>query len=131
MATFVLVHGGGHGGWCYQKVKRLLEPAGHEVFAPSLTGLAERSHLLSPDVDLDMHINDVVQLLHYWDLARRRARRPQLRRHGDHRRRRPLADRIGKLVYLDSANPTNGQSLVEVSADLRNGPHDGHDRRRR
>ena len=45
MTTYVLVHGGGHGGWCYKKVKRILEAAGHEVFAPSLTGLAERSHL--------------------------------------------------------------------------------------
>ena len=68
MATYVLVHGGGHGGWCYAKVKRLLEAAGHEVFAPSLTGLAERSRSLSRPIDLDFHIDDVVQLLTYWDL---------------------------------------------------------------
>jgi hypothetical protein len=46
MATYVLVHGGGHGGWCYQRVARMLRSAGHEVYAPSMTGLAERSHLL-------------------------------------------------------------------------------------
>lgn len=69
MSTFVLVHGGGHGGWCYAKVKRRLEALGHEVFAPSLTGLAERSGALSPSIDLDTHIEDVVQLLHYWDLG--------------------------------------------------------------
>lgn len=39
MATYVLVHGGGHGGWCYQPVARLLRAAGHEVYAPTLTGL--------------------------------------------------------------------------------------------
>jgi len=118
VATYVLVHGGGHGGWCYQKVKRLLEPAGHEVFAPSLTGLAERSHLLSPDVDLALHINDVVQLLHYWDL-----RDVVLVGHsyggmvitGVADR---AADRIGKLVYLDAANPTNGESLVDVAGPI-------------
>ena len=49
MATYVLVHGGGHGGWCYQKVARRLRAAGHEVHAPTLTGLGERSHLLGPD----------------------------------------------------------------------------------
>ncbi|MET0904411.1 MAG: alpha/beta fold hydrolase, partial [Acidimicrobiales bacterium] len=62
MTTYVLVHGGGHGGWCYAKVKRRLEAAGHEVVAPSLTGLAERSMSLSTDIDLDHHIDDVVQL---------------------------------------------------------------------
>jgi len=118
VATYVLVHGGGHGGWCYQKVKRLLEPAGHEVFAPSLTGLAERSHLLSPEVDLDLHISDVVELLHYWDL-----RDVVLVGHsyggmvitGVADR---AADRVGKLVYLDAANPRNGQSLVEVAGPI-------------
>ncbi|MBV8950369.1 MAG: alpha/beta fold hydrolase, partial [Actinobacteria bacterium] len=68
MSTFVLVHGGGHGGWCYAKVKRILETSGHEVFAPSLSGLAEHTAVLSPAIDLDFHINDVLQLLHYWDL---------------------------------------------------------------
>lgn len=70
MATFVLVHGGGHGGWCYQRVARLLRRAGHEVAAPTLTGLGERSHIL------------------------------------------------GKLVYLDAANPANGQSLVDVAGPV-------------
>jgi pimeloyl-ACP methyl ester carboxylesterase len=115
MSTFVLVHGGGHGGWCYAKVKRRLEALGHEVFAPSLTGLAERSGALSPSIDLDTHIEDVVRLLHYWDL-----RETIVVGHsygdmvitgvGD---RSP--DRVGKLVYLDAANPTNGQSLVDVT----------------
>ncbi|TML62587.1 MAG: alpha/beta hydrolase [Actinobacteria bacterium] len=118
MATYVLVHGGGHGGWCYAKVKRLLEAAGHEVFAPSLTGLAERSHLLSPAIDLNMQITDVVQLLHYWDL-----RDVVLVGHsyggmvitGVADR---TAERIGKLVYLDAANPTNGQSLLDVAGPI-------------
>ena len=118
MATYVLVHGGGHGGWCYAKVKQRLERAGHEVFAPSLTGLAERSHLLSPAVDLDMHIGDVVQLLHYWDL-----RDVVLVGHsyggmvitGIADR---ATDRVAKLVYLDAANPRNHQSLVDVAGPV-------------
>ncbi len=68
MATFVLVHGGGHGGWCYQKVARLLRAAGHEVYSPTLTGLGERSHLVSSEVDLDLQITDVVNVLRYEDL---------------------------------------------------------------
>ena len=118
MTTYVLVHGGGHGGWCYAKVKRLLEAAGHEVFAPSLTGLAERSHLLSPSIDLDTHITDVVSLLHHWDL-----RDVVLVGHsyggmvvtGIADR---ASDRVGKLVYLDAANPRNGMSLVDVAGPI-------------
>lgn len=115
MATYVLVHGGGHGGWCYQPVSRLLQSRGHVVYAPSLTGLAEREHLLSPAVDLDLQITDVVKLLHFEDLSD-----VILVGHsyggmvitGIADR---ATDRIGHLVYLDAANPKNGQSLVDVA----------------
>jgi hypothetical protein len=45
MATFVLVHGSCHGGWCWKKVIPLLHKHGHNVYTPTLTGLGERSHL--------------------------------------------------------------------------------------
>ena len=63
MATFVLVHGGWFGGWCWQKVIPFLEAAGHEVHAPTLTGLAERASELSPEVGLETHIQDIIGLL--------------------------------------------------------------------
>jgi pimeloyl-ACP methyl ester carboxylesterase len=118
MATFVLVHGGGHGGWCYQKVARRLQAEGHVVYAPTLTGLGERAHLLSPDIDLDLHIDDVVRVLHYEHL-----RDVVLVGHsyggmvitGVADR---AADRIGRVVYLDAANPVNGQSLVDVAGPI-------------
>jgi pimeloyl-ACP methyl ester carboxylesterase len=118
MATYVLVHGGGHGGWCYQRVARRLRSAGHEVYTPTLTGLGERSHLLSPSIDLDLHINDVVALLHYEDL-----RDVILVGHsyggmvitGVADR---AAERVGRVVYLDAANPVNGQSLVDVAGPI-------------
>jgi hypothetical protein len=68
MHTYVLVRGGGHGGWCYERVARILRAAGHAVYAPTLTGLGERSHLIGPEIDLDLHIQDVVAVLHYEDL---------------------------------------------------------------
>jgi pimeloyl-ACP methyl ester carboxylesterase len=118
MATYVLVHGGGHGGWCYDRVAALLRTAGHEVHAPSLTGCGDRAHLLSDRVDLDLHITDVVNLLHYYDL-----RDVILVGHsyggmvitGIADR---AHDRVGKLVYLDAANPRNGQSLVDVAGPI-------------
>ena len=68
MATYILVHGGGHGGWCYQLVTRRLQAAGHLVYAPSLPGMGEHTHQLHPGIDLDAHIDDVVNLLFYEDL---------------------------------------------------------------
>jgi len=118
MATYVLVHGGGHGGWCYGRVARLLRAEGHDVYTPTLTGLGERAHLLDDRVDLHRHVEDVVAVLDFEDLhdvvlvghsyggmvitgaADRAARR------------------VGRLVFLDAANPVNGQSLVDVSGPI-------------
>ena len=61
--TFVFVSGAFCGGWIWRRVTDRLEQGGHKVFAPSLTGLGERSHLLSKDVSLDTQIADVVNLI--------------------------------------------------------------------
>lgn len=123
MTTFVLVHGAGHGGWCYQRVARLLEAAGETVYTPTLTGLGERSHLISSEVDLETHITDVVNLLHYEDV-----RDAVLVGHsygafvatGAADR---ASERIAKLVHLDAppvdAPPKNGQTVVDAYPPLR------------
>lgn len=63
MSTFVLLHGAWHGGWVWRRVASHLRGAGHEVLAPTLTGVSDRAHLLSPAVGLDTHVRDVVALL--------------------------------------------------------------------
>ena len=68
MATFVLVHGAWWGAWCWRRVARLLTQSGHEVFTPALTGVGERSHLLTPDINLDTHILDVVNVMKWQEL---------------------------------------------------------------
>jgi pimeloyl-ACP methyl ester carboxylesterase len=113
MATFVLVHGGGHGGWCYQKVARLLLAKGHIVYAPSLPGMGEHSHMVHPGIDLDAHIDAVVNLLFWEDL-----RDVILVGHsyggmvitGIADR---ATERTGHRVYLDAAYPKHGESLHE------------------
>jgi pimeloyl-ACP methyl ester carboxylesterase len=70
MATFVLVHGSCHGGWYWKKVTPLLRKYyGHDMYFPTLTGLGERSHLVSKDIDLYTHVRDITQLLEYEDLT--------------------------------------------------------------
>ena len=89
MATFVLVHGAWHGSWCWKRVRKALQAEGHDVFTPTLTGVGERSHLISPQVNLDTHVADVVNLIRWEELDRRRALRPLVRRLRHHGRRRP------------------------------------------
>ena len=63
MAAFVLVHGAFFGAWCWERVVPRLRARGHEVHPVTLTGLGERSHLLTPEVSLRTHVDDVVNLL--------------------------------------------------------------------
>jgi len=117
MATFVLVHGAWHGGWCWRFVRRFLKH--HEVFAPSLTGLGERRHLARPDIDLETHIEDVVALLELEDL-----KDVTLVGHsyggmvvtGAADR---LPERIARLVYLDAFVPENGKCLLDYAVPER------------
>jgi pimeloyl-ACP methyl ester carboxylesterase len=115
MATFVLVHGAWFGGWCWQKVIPFLEAAGHEVYAPTLTGLAERASELSPEVGLDTHIQDIVGLLEEKNLNG-----VILVGHSyggmvitgvvDQ-----APERIAHLVYLDTFVPRDGDSMANIS----------------
>ena len=118
MATYVLIHGAWHGGWCWKSVAPALRRAGHEVYAPSLTGMGERRHLARPDIDLDTHIEDVVLLMEMEDL-----RDVILIGHsyggmvvtGAADR----SDRVGQLVYLDAFVPENGRCLLDYAVPER------------
>lgn len=118
MATYLLVHGGGGGGWVWGRLAPLLRAAGHEVWTPTLTGVGERSHLLRPETDLETHIADVLAVMFYEDLTD-----VILVGHsyggmvitGVADR---ASERIGQLVYLDAAMPQDGESLVDLSPEL-------------
>ncbi len=114
-ADFVLVHGGGHGGWCWQRVAEPLRAMGHRVYTPTLTGLGERVHLLTPDTDLTTHITDVVNVLKWEDLddvilVGHSYGGMVITGVADR-----ALDRIAQLVYLDAAHPKNGQSLADIN----------------
>jgi pimeloyl-ACP methyl ester carboxylesterase len=69
-ATFVLVHGPGHGGWCWRFLAPILRSAGHNVYTPTLTGLGASSHLLHKlRISLDTHVKDMTNTLFYEDLT--------------------------------------------------------------
>lgn len=114
MATFVLVHGAWHGGWCYKRTAAHLRAAGHEVYTPTLTGLGERAHLMSRAVDLDTHIEDILGVFRWEELAD-----VVLCGHSyGGMVITGVADRVPEkiraLVYLDAFVPGNGESLFDL-----------------
>ena len=108
------MHGGWGGGWEWRDVDRLLRAEGHDVSRPTLTGLGERAHLLSPSVDLNTHVEDVVRHLEFEGLEE-----VVLCGHSyggmvvtGVADRAP--ERVARLVYVDAFVPTDGQSLFDL-----------------
>jgi pimeloyl-ACP methyl ester carboxylesterase len=109
--TFVLVHGASHGGWCYERVAKILRTQGHRVFTPTLTGCAERLEEMSPATNLTMHVNDILGLFE--------------REHLDNvflcghsyggmvitGVANIIPDRIRNLVFIDAVVPENGKCM--------------------
>ena len=63
MANYLLVHGAWGGAWYWRDTLNTLIRAGHRAHAVTLTGLGERAHLLTPDINLETHIADVLGAL--------------------------------------------------------------------
>lgn len=117
--TFVLVHPAWHGAWVWKKVVPLLERRGHQVITPTLAGLGERSHLASPEIGLETHVNDVVTVLKHENL-----RDAVLVGHSSSGAViTGAADRapehLGQVVYLDAFVPEDGQAVLDLIAPER------------
>ena len=114
--TFVLVHGAWHGGWCWVRVAERLQAAGHRVFTPTLTGLGDRAHLLSPDVGLDTFIEDVVGTLETGGLTDTILVGHSFGGVPITGAADRMPDRIAQLVYLDAMLPQDGRSVFDLVA---------------
>ncbi|MEU8975709.1 alpha/beta fold hydrolase [Streptomyces monashensis] len=117
MTTFVLVPGACHGAWWFEPLARQLREAGHQAYPLTLTGLGARKHLLSASVNLDTHIDDVVNLLEDEQLTG-----VVLVGHsyagmvitGAADR---VPNRVEGLVYLDAFLPEDGDSCWTLTTD--------------
>lgn len=117
MAIFVLVHGMWHGSWCWKKVTPLLRAAGHEVNTPTLTGVGERAHLRYADIDMNTHIQDVVNVLDYEDL-----REVVLVGHSLAGFMAPAVaerapERLAHVIDLDGPLPVDGKAFKDLLPD--------------
>lgn len=115
MATFVLVHGAFRGAHTFGRIRGPLRDAGHEVFTPSLTGIGERVHLCSPQVDLGTHIRDVVNVILYEDLMDIVLLGFSYGGFVITGVLQYASDRVSHLVYLDAFVPKDGESLNSLS----------------
>ncbi len=114
MTTLVLIHCGFAGGWTWREVANRLRHFGHEVFTPTLTGLGERAHLASPEVDLNTHIQDIVGVLECEDLndiLLVASSSGSMAMTGTAER---TPKRIRELVYVDTLVPRDGQSWIDL-----------------
>jgi len=114
MSTFVLVHGGWHGGWCWRKVTPLLRAGGHDVYTPTLDGQGDRVHLANPTIDLAANTRDISALLEYEDL-----RDVVLVGHSSSgaviaAAADVVGERLRRLVYLDAFVPQVGESVFDL-----------------
>src|SRR5450432_3184905 len=113
--TFLVCHGAWGGGFSWKKMHPLMHAAGHRLVTPTYTGLGEREHLANPSIDLETHIQDILNVIKYEDL-----RDIVLIGHsyggmvatGVADRAR---DRIAQLIYLDAFVPKDGQSLHDLN----------------
>ena len=113
--TFLVCHGAWSAGWAWKKMHPLMQAAGHRLVTPSYTGLGERAHLANPSIDLETHIEDMLNVIKYEDL-----RDIVLVGHsyggmvatGVADRAR---DRVAQLIYVDAFVPEDGQSLFDLN----------------
>ncbi len=87
------------------------------MFTPTLTGVGERSHLLSRDVDLDTHVADVANLMIWEDLrdvvlVGHSYGGCVVRQVADR-----MPDRIRSLIHLDAFVPDDGKALFDYLPD--------------
>lgn len=124
MATFVLVSGGHiyrdgtgnrlDGAWIWREVQRELCGLGHDVFAPTLMGIGEKAHLVSPEIDLTTHINDVMGTIYCeelrdvilvgWSIAGITITCVA----------GTAPERLRHLVYVDALAPHDGQRFADI-----------------
>ncbi len=114
MTTFVLLHGGGMGGWTWKYVREILEAKGHKVYTPTFTGFGERAHLIGRDVGNATHVTDIVNVFHYEDISD-----AVLVAHSYAGTVAPgviaqVGDRIKTVIYLDAIVPHSGERIASL-----------------
>lgn len=114
MSNYVLVHPAWFGGWCWAKVSPILRSKGHDARTPTLTGLGERVHLARPEIGLETHVQDIVNVIEFENLhdvilVGNSSTGLVITGVADR-----VPERIANVVYLDAFLPEDGQSMFDI-----------------
>ncbi|MDT0549986.1 alpha/beta fold hydrolase [Streptomyces lonegramiae] len=120
---FVLLHGGRHGGWCWKHVASALRQQGHVVYTPTLTGLGERAHLLSPAIGLDTHVQDLVSVFEFEDIQDAVLVAHSYGGMVASGAMERIADRVRRIVFFDAHLPRTGESHCDMVGPVRAAKH--------
>lgn len=112
---FVLVHGAFVGAWAVQRLAKCLIQKGHRVYAPTLSGLGERSHLADCHITLSTHVSDVVNEIRWNDLDEVALVGMSYGGMVITGAAEQIADRLATIAYVDACLPTDGQSFADLS----------------
>jgi len=112
--TFVLLHGAWHGGWCWERVAGQLRARGHRVTTPTQTGLGERAHLMSPDIDLGVFTADLVNHLLWEGLTNVVLVGHSFGGNAISGAAEEVPGRIARLIYLDALVPVSGRTPFDA-----------------
>ena len=124
MSTYVLVHGGAHGGWCYRPVAGAAPRRGARGVGADAHQASASAHgcgRLTSTRDARRRRGERALLR---GPARRHARGPRLRRRRDRRRDRPRHRPGRPLVCLDTLVPVNGEWRSRLHGARRHDPSD-------
>ena len=115
--TFVLVHGGFIGGWCWNKVTSFLENQGFRVRTPDLPGYGEDS-TVPADITLESYTTSLCSAFDEINskviLVSHSGSGVAVSQTADR-----MADKIERLVYVSGLLLKNGQTDLQVSAEDR------------
>lgn len=113
--NIVLAHGAFVGSWAVQRLADQLTQRGHRVYAPTLSGLGERSHLASADINLSTHVSDIVNEIRWKDLDRVLLVGMSYSGMVITGAAEEIGDRLESIAYVDACLPADGQSFADLS----------------
>ena len=116
--TFLLVHGAWSGGWDYARVDSILRTKGDIVYRPTLTGLGERRHLSTANINLSTFISDIVNVIKYENLHNVILVGHSFGGMVISGVAEQVPERISQLIYLDAMVPNDGESAKAVCGEL-------------
>ena len=114
MTDFVLIHGAYQGGWIWKLISERLRAKGHNVFAPTLDGCAERAHQMRAGITTETHGEEIAKLLYYYDLKKAVLVGTSSGGMVMASAAEKARDRVARVVFADALALFNGEKVTDI-----------------